>query len=245
VTAILADAGPITFTYDQWARAASAIILPLLVVTLSGRATRRRAAKHMVDHLVSSPPAWVRAIRAAAGDKKGAMYAAVTSSQSKEGQRIWRSLCWLSTPGWSVVVLLTVLAVFALATAQKRLSGDFGSLFIAALLGGVLSTLLLGEPAALRARYGNALYDSLRGALHDRKDGERLARLGVDRDPIVGTDDHVVDARDDALERVIYLLIVRQPNPTLAHGEQSHTAGPARCRLRCCLSRPWRHDPRN
>jgi hypothetical protein len=68
-----------------------------------------------------------------------------------------------------------------------------------------------GEPAALKARYGHALFDSLSAALKagGKMYESRLARLNSDRSPIVGTDDLMVQSRDDALVRVLYLLILR------------------------------------
>jgi len=78
------------------------------------------------------------------------------------------------------------------------------------LIGGVLSTLLVGEPASLKTRYGRALFDSLPAAAQHLNDHERRQQLNADRDSIVGADDLMVQSRDDALVRVLYpKLVVR------------------------------------
>jgi hypothetical protein len=205
-----ANSTVISLSSSEWGLVSSVIIATLLIATVVGKVGRRPVATCMLTSIDKSKPTWLRAMDHQTVPQKIATYRAITPSHKKERQRVWRLTCALSAPGWSAVLLLTILAGFAVATASGVLAGNFGTLFVAALLGGVLSTLLVGEPTALRDRYGHALFDSLSTALKRGHYTEKLARLNSDRSPVIGIDELMRQSRDDALVRVLYLLLLRE-----------------------------------
>jgi len=201
---------PQAISTAEWATAATFLIGLVLVVTTISRLCRTPLARCLLSKAKNSPPHWVQKLERLDDEEKAKGLKGITSQQKKENQQLWRIVCGLSTPGWAAVGLLIVLGGFGYATAIGRLEGDFGTVFIAAILGGVISTLLVGEPAALKTRYGQALFDSLRSAAQHVRDDERRRQLNADRDSIVGTDELMVESRDDALVRVLYpRLVVR------------------------------------